>query len=229
MLKVPPRLGSLGQPGMTSYDEMKVWDFTHQDGDQGELFARWAADGLKSGASLEVKTDIESWRTGNVYIEFECDVSGWTPSGISASHTKAEIWAQVVVGPMVLFAPTEYVRWVAKKYGKVKELPRTRSTHPTRGYVIPIPQFVAAIIGIAQSLAGDGNRSPEFPPPADPVAPFGRDARGLPVAPFQYTKDRRVRLNPGGRRVGEPVPPALWGEPGANRDDGYEPEWKTPA
>ena len=209
---------------MSSYESR--WDYDSQDGDQGELFARWAANGLKSGTSLEVKTDRESWGSGKVYIEFECLVSGqWTPSGIDARHTKAEVWAHVIVGPIVIFAPTEFVRWVARKHGQKKEMPRKKSSHPTRGYIIPIPVFIAALIGIAQGWAADDDRPSLYIGQDDPAAPFGRDARGIPVAPYGYTKDRKVRLNPGGRRAAESVAPALWGEPGASRVDGYEPAW----
>lgn len=209
---------------MTVYE--KQWDFTKQDGDQGELFARWAANGLKSGASLEVKNDCESWVSGNVYIEYECFKSGqWVASGIDARHTQAELWAHVIIGPIVIFAPAEFVRWVARKHGQQKEMPKSKSSHPTRGYLIPIPAFIAALIGTARSWANDDERPSLYTENDDPAAPFGRDARGIPVAPYGYTKDRRVRLNPGGRRAGRPVAPALWGEPGASRDDGYEPAW----
>jgi hypothetical protein len=204
------------------------WDFTAAQGDQGELFARWAADGLRSGASLEVKTDNASWQTGNVYIEYECLVSGqWVASGIDAKHTQSEVWAHVVVGPTVIFAPTEYVRYVAKQQGKPMRL--DEGSHPTRGYVVPIPAFVAALVGTARSHAADSGRSQPFLLTDDPAAPFGRDANGVIVAPYGYTKDRRVRLQPGGRRVAtEAPPPALWGEPGAGRQDGYEPPWAKP-
>lgn len=208
----------------------KRWDETSRDGDQGELFARWAANGLRSGASMEVKTDNVSWRTGRVFIEFECKVSGqWMPSGIDPRHTQAELWAHIIVGPVVLFAPTEYVRWVAKKYGEVIELPKARSTHPTRGYVMPIADFIEALVGIpASQVNGNGCPSPLLARD-DPEAPFGRDRQGIPVTLFGYTKDRRVRLNPGGKRAGEPISlemTPLWGDPGMTRDDGYDPQWK---
>lgn len=207
---------------MTSYEAR--WDYDSQDGDQGELFARWAASGLKSGASLEVKSDRESWVTSNVYIEFECFVSGqWVPSGIHEKHTQADLWAHVIVGPIVIFAPTEYVRWVAREEGRWKEMPKGKSSHPTRGYVIQITKFVAALIGVAK--ANDDGHLSLYLANDDPVAPFGRDAKGIPIAPYGYTKDRKVRRNPGGKRAREPVPPALWGEPGASRADGYEPTW----
>lgn len=211
----------------------KRWDETARDGDQGELFARWAANGLRSGASVEVKTDNASWQTGRIFIEFECKVSGqWVPSGIDPRHTRAEIWAHVIVGPVVLFAPIEYVRWVAEKHGQVKELPKRRSTHPTRGYVMPIADFVEALVGIPASRVTDNGYPPPLLATNDPQAPLGRDARGIPAAPHGYTKDRRVRLNPGGKRVGEPIAfemTELWGDPGMSRDEGYDPQWKLTA
>lgn len=203
------------------------WDFTAAEGDQGELFARWAEKGLRSGASLEVKTDNASWQTGNVYIEYECRVSGqWVPSGIDARHTRAEIWAQVIVGPAVIFAPTEYVRWVAEHEGQRREL--LEGGNPTRGYVIPIPRFMASLVRVARNWA-DGDGQPPVQSPTDPAAPFGRDGNGMPVALHGYTRDGRVRLTPSGRRVAsEPIAPTLWGQPGATRQDGYEPPWEKP-
>lgn len=211
----------------------KRWDETARDGDQGQLFARWAANGLRSGASMEVKTDNVSWQTGNVFIEFECKICRqWVRSGIDSRHTQAEIWAHIIIGPVILFAPTAYVRWVAEKQGKVIELPEARSRHPTRGYVMGIADFVDALVGIPASRVCDNG----YPSPVlavnDPQAPLGRDLRGIPVAPYGYTKDRRVKLNPGGRRVGEPIAlemTPLWGDEGMTRKDGYDPQWKLAA
>lgn len=216
-----------------SHGYRKEWDETWLDGDQGELFARWAQNGIRSGATVEVKTDNVSWQTGNVFIEFECKICGqWVASGIDARHTQAELWAHVIVGPVILFAPTEYVRWVAEKQGSVIELPKARSRNPTRGYVMGIPDFVKALVGIPASRVCDNG----YPSPVlavnDPQAPLGRDLRGIPAAPYGYTKDRRVKLNPGGKRVGEPIMlemTPLWGDEGMMREDGYDPQWKLAA
>lgn len=206
------------------------WDKCAEEGHQGELFAIWAGDGLKSGASLEIKTDAGSWMTGNVYIETQCRISGqWVPSGVDHHHTKSELWAHIVVGPIVIFAPTAFVRHVAGKYGKPKELAGSKTTHPTRGLVIPIPQFVAELVATGRAWASSDGQPP-LSLVADDAAPFGRDGNGSPVAPFGFTKDGTVRLQPGGRRVGgRPVSQdqPLWGEPGMSRLDGepYEPPW----
>lgn len=172
------------------------WDVDYADGYQCELFTQWAMDAIREGASAEIKSDRASWRTGNVYVEFECQVSGqWVPSGIDERHTEAALWCHLVVGPMVLFAPTAFVRWVATKYGT--ELACMRGSHPTRGRVMSIPQFVAAVIALGRQWAtGD---VPEIPAP-DPLAPFGRDRDGMILAPYGINKDGRVRLQPGGRR-----------------------------
>ncbi len=207
------------------------WDKQADDGHQGELFAIWAADGLRSGASLEIKTDAASWATGNVYIERECRISGqWVPSGIDHRSTQSELWAHVIVGPIIVFAPTAFVRKVAEQYGKPRELEGSKTANPTRGQVIRIEQFIAALIRTGRAWTASDGEPPLRLTSHDPAAPFGRDGDGAPVAPFGYTRDRRVRLQPGGRRAGgEPVPDGLplWGEPGKSRWDEppHEPSW----
>ena len=113
------------------------FDIDEADGHQGELFAEWAMKAIITGASVEIKTDRASWTTGNIFIEQQCRVSGqWVPSGIDARHTKAAIWAHLFVGPVVLYAPTKFVRYVADKHGKPREC--RDGSNPTRGKVLPI-------------------------------------------------------------------------------------------
>jgi hypothetical protein len=122
------------------------FDLDLEYGRQGELFASRAIDAINSGQSVEIKTDDETARTGNVYIELECFVSGqWVGSGV---NTKAFLWAHVIVGGVVVFALKEHVRTVAMTYGKPGEC--KRGSHPTRGRLIPVPQFVAALTGVAK-------------------------------------------------------------------------------
>tara|TARA_Y100001951_G_C11146267_1_gene186523 strand:- start:78 stop:476 length:399 start_codon:yes stop_codon:yes gene_type:complete len=65
--------------------QLKKFDVDLQFGKQWEVFV----DELFSGAkTCEVKTERDQWaRTGNVFIEFECN---GVPSGIMA--TTADIW-----------------------------------------------------------------------------------------------------------------------------------------
>jgi hypothetical protein len=118
-------------------------------GEQGALFVATAIDAIRDGESAEVKTDEASWRTGNVYIELECWVSGqWVPSGV---NRKAAYWAHVIARGVVIFAPRELVRDVALSYGKPREC--KRGSHPTRGRVMPIPQFTAALVRAVKAAA----------------------------------------------------------------------------
>lgn len=111
-------------------------------GGQGALFVATAMDAILDGESAEIKTDEASWRTGNVYIELECWISGqWAPSGV---NRRAALWCHVVANGMVIFAPREQVKAVALKYGKPREC--LRGSHPTRGLTVPIPQFTAALV-----------------------------------------------------------------------------------
>jgi len=118
-------------------------------GGQGALFAATAMDAIHDGESAEVKTDEASWRTGNVYIELECWVSGqWVPSGV---NRQAVLWAHVVANGLVIFAPREQVKAVALKYGRPRRC--RRGNHPTRGMAIPIPQFCAALVRAVKERA----------------------------------------------------------------------------
>lgn len=185
------------------------WDRDSKDGYAGELFTQWAEEAIRAGASVEVKADRESWATGNVFIEERCWKSGsWTPSGIDQRHTRSLLWAHVVAGPVVIYAPTAFVRRVAEKYGRPGEC--TRGGNPTKGKLLPIPQFVAALVSMGKAWAIGGG-VPALPgTETDPEAPFGRDSAGRPLAPWGLNKDGGVRLQPGGRRVSRSNPDGLW-------------------
>lgn len=190
------------------------WDVDFADGYAGELFAQWARDAIRAGASIEVKTDRESWVTGNIFIERQCRVSGqWVASGVDAQHTKSLLWAHIIAGPVVVFAPTAFVRRVAEKYGKPAAC--SSGSHPTRGVAIPIPQFVAALVSTAKAWAVGGGEPPLPGTEADPAAPFGRSPDGDPVMPWGPKQDGSARLQPGGRRAGRTERDGLWPEDGA--------------
>jgi hypothetical protein len=124
-------------------------------GEQGVLFVATAMDAIHHGESAEVKTDEASWRTGNVYIELECWVSGqWVPSGV---NRQAALWAHVVANGMVIFAPREQVKAVALKYGQPREY--KRGSHPTRGLALPIPQFTAALVRAVKASTNESGNS----------------------------------------------------------------------
>lgn len=118
------------------------WDIDQEVGRQGELYVARVVDSLKSGAAVEVKTDEAAQKWGNAYIEYQCRYRGeWRPSGISV--TTADVWC-VVIGELVLAAPTERVREVARHLWRFPSYRRElkRGSHPTRGVVIPFGELV---------------------------------------------------------------------------------------
>lgn len=114
------------------------WDIDSEVGRQGELFVADLIDTLRAG-SLEVKSDAKAQQTGNVYLELECWRRGeWTPSSLTTST--ADLWAQYLPGCEVLIvAPTHRVRQAAEK-GKPAGC--ERGSHPTKGVVLPVQNFV---------------------------------------------------------------------------------------
>ena len=186
------------------------WDIDEADGHQGELFVQWAMQAIMTGASVEIKTDRKSWSTGNLYIEQQCWKSGqWVGSGIDAHHTKSAIWAHLVVGPTVLFAPTAFVRLVAERHGRPTSCPD--GSNPTRGKVLPLGEFVDLLAKVGRKWAANGGQ-PSLGAGTDPDAPFGRKGDGSPVAPYRFNKDGSVRLAPGGRRADRAQPDGLWAD-----------------
>lgn len=113
-------------------------------GKQGELFVASIADALGSGsARAEVKTDAMIARTGNVYIEYECQRrDGWHPSGIAS--TTAQIWVFVLPANVLVAAPVENVRercrtsWWRSDYRRECLV----GSHPTKGIAVPVGKFV---------------------------------------------------------------------------------------
>lgn len=126
------------------------FDIDDEVGRQGALFVADVADAIReavSSGSGEVKTDMKSVHTGNVYIEYECLYrTGWKPSGIAI--TEAAIWHHVLPGPVLIAAPVDRVREVVARYRREPRNLRdcTRGSHPTHGVVVPVQAFVHWLI-----------------------------------------------------------------------------------
>jgi hypothetical protein len=71
-------------------DHQKNFDLDLNFGIKGEQFILGVMNG---SVKVEVKTDRETHRTGNIVVEFECNGK---PSGIST--TEADYWAFVIDG-----------------------------------------------------------------------------------------------------------------------------------
>ena len=114
-------------------------------GQQGELFVANIAEMLGSGSGeVEVKTDAPIARTGNVYIEYECLRPGrYEPSGIAT--TEAKIWAFVLPANVLIAAPVENVKDIARRHYSTRRRECVRGSHPTRGVVIPVGLFVQSL------------------------------------------------------------------------------------
>jgi len=84
-------------------------DFRHGVEGEGMLF-----DLIKNGR-VEVKRDRESWRTGNVAVEYMCKDK---PSGISV--TDAEWWAFILDNEIgtphaIIIVPLWHLKYLAKR------------------------------------------------------------------------------------------------------------------
>lgn len=80
-------------------------------------------------------------QAGNVFIEYECFRQGeWRRSGIAT--TAAEVWAIVVAGEVMIAAPSRMVRHVARYSRPHERRECMRGSHPTRGVVIPMGEFL---------------------------------------------------------------------------------------
>jgi len=116
------------------------FDLDAEVGRQAELYVASIADALRDG-TVEVKADEKARRTGNVFIEYECFRQGeWRRSGIAT--TAAEVWAIVVAGEVMSAAPSRMVRHVARYSRPHERRECMRGSHPTRGVVIPMGEFL---------------------------------------------------------------------------------------
>lgn len=148
MLEVPTWLDDLGEPVMSAQDRLAKgyeprFDIDQAVGSQGELFVANIIDSLASGSNrIEVKTDERVAQTGNVFIEFECRYGGvYRPSGIQIS--KAELLMFVLPAGVAIVAPTSTVKAVAYSHFRLGHIAScTKGSHPTKGVVIPVGQFV---------------------------------------------------------------------------------------
>lgn len=127
-------------------------------GQQGELFVANIAEMLGRGSGeVEVKTDAQTARTGNVYIEYECMIRGtYRPSGIAT--TQAKIWAFVLPANVLLAAPVENVKAVARNHYPARKRECKRGSHPTRGVAIQVGVFVRDLYQFELQLAAPPDR-----------------------------------------------------------------------
>ena len=116
------------------------WDIDLSVGKYGENLL---LDILKqSGDYIEVKTDLQWQRTGNIFVETECfyvNENKVKPSALNTSE--AEYYAFVLPWnskpPMIKLIPTELLKKVVKARGKL--IPANQDgPNPTEGYLIKL-------------------------------------------------------------------------------------------
>lgn len=116
------------------------WDIDKARGEEAEALVRRYRTMLASG-SCEVKCDDQAARTGNVYVEYECQTNdGWRRSGIAT--TKAAMWFFVLCDMRVVVGlPVWLLKNIARQSGSKREC--VRGSHPTRGVVLPVDALLS--------------------------------------------------------------------------------------
>lgn len=95
---------------------------------------------LTGGKKVEVKTDLQWKKTGNIFIEAKCwqnSSSSWADSGINA--TEADYWAFVLQNSVFIF-PTNLIKTACSKYGRY--INGGDFTNPSEGYLIRLDELL---------------------------------------------------------------------------------------
>lgn len=133
------------------------YDIDYEAGRQGEFFVVDIIEALTS-ERVEVKTDLMSQETGNVYVEYECLKRGkYVPSGIAV--TEAPLWVFVLeCGELAVVISTSRLKELAgDAYRNGRKRECKKGSHPTRGVVIPLTMLVKAGRKIGNGDGHQGN------------------------------------------------------------------------
>ena len=115
------------------------FDFDVRRGKVGEELVGTILESLVN-ASVEVKTDYGSVKTGNLYIEYEQAPRGtdWRPSGIATSE--AEFWAFAFAGGAI-FTRSETLRKACRELyqeGQIGFREGNANSSASRGVKLPV-------------------------------------------------------------------------------------------
>lgn len=100
---------------------------------------------LKQGGRVEVKTDLQTARTGNVYVEYECQrQDGWKHAGILES--KSDWYAFRLPNGWIL-CPKDELKTAIFEAGLGRQASERDGSHPTHGFVVPIHDLTDLIAG----------------------------------------------------------------------------------
>ena len=153
---------------MSAADRLAVgyeprFDIDAEVGHQGEIVVADLIEALKSGASVQIKTDERFSQTGNLYIEYQCIKGGrWVADGIAT--TECDLWCQVLGAEKgnagILVFEVEQLRRACRMLrndGYKKQC--GRGSHPTRGVCASV-QMVASYYRAAAPVEAKQEESP---------------------------------------------------------------------
>lgn len=148
----------MGERGVTTVDRHAKgyeprFDIDAEVGRQGEMFCLDVQQAFVGGR-VEVKRDTVAASTGRVFVEFECTPRGGysRPSGIAVSE--ADVWAFVLAPGVMVVSSAAALKVVAREAYRDRASRKacTRGSHPTRGVVVPINQFLGRLIAADHGL-----------------------------------------------------------------------------
>ena len=106
--------------------------------------------------TIEMKSHVQTLKTGNLYIEFQQDTYGnriMKPSGLY--KTKADMWF-FNIGEMGLFLSTAFFIWLMTCYQDfglvVKDNVKTGKDNLTDGLIIPMPMVMDLYLAYEKHL-----------------------------------------------------------------------------
>lgn len=124
------------------------FDFDARRGKVGEELVGTILESM-ANASVEVKTDYGSVKTGNLYVEFEQagQDEHWRPSGIATSQ--ADFWA-FAFPDGAIFVGSETLREVCRELykegqGNIGFRQGNENSNSTRGVKLPVWRLLSAM------------------------------------------------------------------------------------
>tara|TARA_R110002012_G_scaffold57812_2_gene149252 strand:- start:646 stop:996 length:351 start_codon:yes stop_codon:yes gene_type:complete len=90
---------------------------------------------ILEGKKIEVKTDIKTKTTGNVFVEY---MSRGKPSGLSNTQSQ---WYAFIVEDRIVILPTEKLKLIARKYFNSKRDVLGGDNNTSKGILIPFKEL----------------------------------------------------------------------------------------
>lgn len=91
---------------------------------------------LLQGDKIEVKTDVKTKTTGNVFVEYE---SRNKASGIATSES---IWYAFIVEDRIVIIPTYKLKQIARKYYNTKRDVLGGDNNTSKGILVPFAELI---------------------------------------------------------------------------------------